>query len=88
MSKYVDLVYAYTNAGNELLTAPSFTNLKPGEIVKVGTDEAKVISSITVDDDSETYAFIMGLIGYDTPRKITQKVRFEPLNYGEGTNNE
>ena len=88
MSKYIDLVYVHTDTGNELLTAPGFTNLNPGELVKTEIDEAEVISSITVDSDSETYAFIIGLIGGDAPRRITQKIRLEPLDYGEGKNNE
>ncbi len=93
MSNYIDLVLCQQPRGAYLFYAPAFTNLKEGQSVivdtKLGEMPAKVITTYTVNKDSEAYKFILKMLeanGATLPfKRVLAKVDHSELKYEEDT---
>lgn len=93
MSNYIDLVLCQQPRGAYLFYAPAFSYLGEGQHVivdtKLGEMPATVISTYTVDKDSEAYNFILKMLeakGATLPlKRVLAKIDHRELEYKEDT---
>ena len=89
MSKHVDMVVTNTKFGRRLFEAPSFSNLRDGDKIKVDTRagivEATVINVAVAEvHDGYNYNFIITACGATKPlRKVVSKITETEFEYTE-----
>lgn len=89
MSKHVDMVVANTKFGRRLFEAPSFTNLREGDRIRVDTRagivEATVIAvAVSEVHEGYNYNFIINACGATKPlKKVVSKITETTFEYPE-----
>ena len=89
MSKHVDMVVTNTKFGRRLFEAPSFSNLRKGDTIKVDT-RAGIVEATVLDvaisevHEGYNYNFIITACGATKPlRKVVSKITETKFVYQE-----
>ena len=85
---YIDcVVVKYEDSPKKyLFQAPAFSYLQADQIVTVDSEDdvAKVVSTITLDVDSESFKFIVDALGAKLPlKKVTGQYIYKEFEYKE-----
>ena len=89
MNKHVDMVITNTKFGRRLFEAPSFSNLRKGDKIKVDT-RAGIVEATVIDvamsevHEGYNYNFIITACGATKPlRKVVSKITETEFKYPE-----